>query len=150
LDREVIPMADDEAERRTTRALIPGAALAIRVPPEPNTNETAGEGSGTAAPVRGFPEDPPSAPLQAPESRNHQKQLKTAAELAKMIELDLASHPDCPKAGFRVTVYGWPRWRAMLAIGPAAGGVRNPSEWRELTQELAERLRKRYDLAWEE
>ena len=93
---------------------------------------------------------PPSAPLQAPESRNQQKQLKTAAELAEMIELDLASHPDCPKAGFRVTVYGWPRWRAMLTIKPAAGGVRNPQEWRELTQELAERLRKRYDVAWEE
>ena len=67
-----------------------------------------------------------------------------------MIELDLAHHPDCPKVGFRVTVYGWPRWRAMLTIEPAAGGIRNPNEWRELTHELAERLRKRYDLAWEE
>ena len=65
-------------------------------------------------------------------------------------ELDLAGHPDCPKAGFRVTVYGWPVWRAMLMITPAAGAVRNPQEWRELTNELAERLRKRYDLALSE
>jgi hypothetical protein len=76
-----------------------------------------------------------------------QRQLKTAEELAEMIERDLASHPDCPRAGFRVTVYGWPDWRAMLTITPAAGAVRNPQEWRDLTGELAERLRKRYDLA---
>jgi hypothetical protein len=140
-------MADDEAEGRTSRALIPGAASAIpgRIPPEPNTDD-----AGITAPARGLQENPTSAPLQAPESRNQQKQLKTAAELADMIELDLSSHPDCPKAGFRVTVYGWPRWRAMLTIGPAAGGVRNPQDWRELTQELAERLRKRYDMDWEE
>ena len=78
-----------------------------------------------------------------------QRQLKTAAELSEMIEQDLAHHPDCPKAGFQVTVYGWPYWRAMLTIKPAAGAVRNPQEWRALTNELAERLRKRYDLAWE-
>ena len=77
------------------------------------------------------------------------KRFKTAAELAEMIEFDLARHPDCPKAGFRVTVYGGSQWRAMLTITPAAGGVRNPQEWRELTNDLAERLRKRYDLAWE-
>jgi hypothetical protein len=64
-----------------------------------------------------------------------------------MIKLDLARHPDCPKAGFRVTVYGWPHWRTMLTITPAAGGIRNPQEWRDLTDELAERLRKRYDLS---
>jgi len=79
-----------------------------------------------------------------------QKQLKTAAELAEMIKFDLAGHPDCPKAGLRVTVYGWPVWRAMLMITPAAGAVRNPQEWRELTNELAERLRKRYDLVLDE
>jgi hypothetical protein len=78
-----------------------------------------------------------------------QRQLKTAAELAEMIEFDLARHPDCPKDGFRVTVYGGSHWRAMLTITPAAGGVRNPREWRDLTNDLAERLRKRYDLAWE-
>jgi hypothetical protein len=139
-------MPDDEPEGDTSRLeqIIPGKASA------PNDGETAAEGGDTTAPVSGFPENALSAALQAPEGRNQQKQLKTAAELAEMIELDLARHPDCPKAGFRVTVYGWPRWRAMLTIEPAAGGVQNPWEWRELTQELAERLRKRYDLAWDE
>ena len=65
-----------------------------------------------------------------------------------MIETDLARHPDCPEAGFRVTVYGWPYWQAMLTITPAAGRIRNPGEWRDLTSGLAERLRKRYDLAF--
>jgi hypothetical protein len=147
-------MANDEAEDDTfawTR-LIPGKASAIggQIPHEPSANETAGEASPTTAAARGFEENPPSSPLQVSENRNQPKQLKTAAELAEMIELDLAHHPDCPKAGFRVTVYGWPRWRAMLTIEPAAGGIRNPQDWRELTQELAERLRKRYDVAREE
>jgi len=110
-------------------------------------SDIAGEGRGTPAPARGFV-DPPSAPLQDPEG-GKKKQLKTAAELAAMIEMDLSRHPDCPKAGFRVTIYGWPRWRAMLTIEPAAGAVRNPQEWRDLTQELAERLRRRHDLIWE-
>jgi hypothetical protein len=144
-------MTNDEAEGHMFAWLIPGKAAAIggQIPPRPNANETAGEGSPATAAARGFEENPP-APPQVSESRDQPKQLKTAAELAQMIELDLARHPDCPKAGFRVTVYGWPRWRAMLAIEPAAGGIRNPEEWRELTQELAERLRKRYDVAWEE
>jgi hypothetical protein len=90
-----------------------------------------------------------AASLEPIQSEVPQKQLKTAGELAEMIELDLGRHPDSPKAGFQVTVYGWPRWRAMLTIKPAAGPVRNPHEWRDLTNELAERLRKRYDLAWE-
>jgi hypothetical protein len=76
------------------------------------------------------------------------KELKSAAELAHMIELDLAQHPDCPKNGFRVTVYGATHWRAMLTITPAAGRIRNPQQWRDLTDELADRLRQRYDLAW--
>jgi hypothetical protein len=76
------------------------------------------------------------------------KETKTAAELAQMIEADLAKHPECPRTGFQVTVYGTTLWRAMLTIKPAAGPVRNPQEWRDLTEELAERLRKRYDLAW--
>ena len=79
-----------------------------------------------------------------------ESKFKTAAELAELIESDLARHPDRPKAGFRVTVYGWPYWRAMLTITPAAGVVRNPQEWRDLTDNLAERLRKRFDLAWKE
>lgn len=76
------------------------------------------------------------------------KEIKTAAELAQMIEADLAKHPECPRQGFVVTVYGTTLWRAMLTITPAAGAVRNPQEWRDLTQELADRLRKRYDLSW--
>ncbi len=82
------------------------------------------------------------------EPRVSRKELKTAAELAAMIQLDLAQHPDCPKNGFRVTVYGATHWRAMLTIMTAAGGVRNPQQWRDLTDELADRLRQRYDLAW--
>jgi hypothetical protein len=76
------------------------------------------------------------------------KELKSAAELAEMIELDLAQHPDCPKNGFRVTVYGATHWRAMLTITTAAGRVSNPQQWRDFTDELADRLRQRYDLAW--
>ena len=93
----------------------------------------------------------PSDALNAESSEGvkRQKKLKTAVELAKMIEVDLAGHPDCPEAGFRVTVYGWPHWRAMLTITPAAGRVRDPQEWRDLTDDLADRLRKHYDLAWE-
>lgn len=92
---------------------------------------------------------PAAARLEPIERTAQQRQLKTAAELAEMIELDLARHPDCPKEGFRVTVYGGSHWRAMLTITPAAGGIRNPQEWRDLTNDLAERFRKRYDLAWE-
>ena len=76
------------------------------------------------------------------------KETKTAVELAQMIEADLAKHPQCPREGFVVTVYGTTLWRAMLTITPAAGPVPNPQEWRDLTEELAERLRKRFDLAW--
>jgi hypothetical protein len=36
----------------------------------------------------------------------------------------------------------------MLTITPAAGPVRNAQELRYLTEELAERLRKRCDLNW--
>lgn len=83
---------------------------------------------------------------EASRGEAQQRQFKTAEELAEMIEFDLTGHPDCPKAGFRVTVYGWPDWRAMLTITPAAGRIRNPEQWRDLTSEFAERLRKRYDL----
>jgi len=76
------------------------------------------------------------------------KQTKSAEELAAMIEAYLAKHPECPRSGFQVTVYGTTLWRAMLTIKPAAGPVRNPQEWRDLTEELADRLRRRYDLAW--
>jgi hypothetical protein len=89
--------------------------------------------------------------VEAPEGSSdvsQAKETKTAAELAQMLEADLSKHPDCPAKGFVVTVYGSIQWRAMLMITPAAGPVRNPQEWRDLTEELAERLRKRYDLAW--
>jgi hypothetical protein len=74
------------------------------------------------------------------------KELKTAAELASMIERDLMLHSDCPKTGLKVTVYGFTNWRAMLTIAPAAGRVSEPQKWRDLTDEFAERLRHRYDL----
>jgi hypothetical protein len=99
------------------------------------------------------PEVPQQAPEVAVEAHPARpdvstgRETKTAAELAQMIEADLAKHPQCPK-GLQVTVYGATLWRAMLTITPAAGPVRDPQEWRDLTEELAERLRNRYDLAW--
>ena len=126
------------------------AAILGRHAPESNTSDMP-EAEPTSAVERHFPvieSSPPTAPhLEASDGEAPQKQLKTAAELAEMIEQDLARHPDCPKAGFRVTVYGGSHWRAMLTITPAAGAIRNPGEWRDLTNEFAERLRKRYDLA---
>jgi len=88
----------------------------------------------------------PRPPVMS-EPRVSRKELKTAAELAEMIQRDLAQHPDCPKNGFRVTVYGATHWRAMLTITTAAGRVRNPQQWRDLTDEFADRLRQRYELA---
>jgi hypothetical protein len=125
------------------------AAITGQNPPEPRARELI-EAQGTPTPARDSSLGESSPPASPHEGESQQKQLKTASELAKMIEIDLSRHPDCPKAGFRVTVYGWPFWRAMLTITPAAGRVRNPQEWRDLTNELAEQLRKRYDLAWEE
>jgi hypothetical protein len=128
------------------------AAIAGRHPPGPKAKD------GPEARIRlvatrdslpGEASQPAPAIPEPAESIAPQRQLKTAAELAEMIELDLARHPDCPKNGFRVTVYGGSHWRAMLTITPAAGGLRNAGEWRDLTNELAERLRKHYDLAWE-
>jgi hypothetical protein len=92
---------------------------------------------------------PVAASLEPVEAVTPKRERKTAAELAEMIELDLARHPDCPKSGMRVTVYGGTHWRAMLTITPAAGRVRNPQEWRDLANDLAERLSKRYALASE-
>jgi len=128
------------------------AGITGRHPPEPKTNDPqVSKGSPAAARhVLAGESSPPAATNAGPvEAVAQQKQFKTAAELAEMIELDLARHPDCPRAGFRVTVYGGSHWRAMLTITPAAGGVRNPREWRDLTDDLAERLRTHYDLARE-
>ena len=128
------------------------AAISGRNPPESKTSDPQKAKVPPAA-VRDFPvseiSPPAAANLEPVEGVAQQRQLKTAAELAEMIELDLARHPDCPRAGFRVTVYGGSHWRAMLTITPAAGGVRNPREWRDLTDDLAERLRAHYDLARE-
>ena len=149
-------MADDERESYATTwaQFISSKAPAMpgHNPPEPKADGRLREAQDASTLAKGSPlgDSSPPASLQIPEGEAQQKQFKTAAELAEMIELDLARHPDCPRAGFQVTVYGWPHWRAMLTISPAAGGVRNPQEWRNLTSELAERLRKRYDLAWEE
>jgi hypothetical protein len=81
---------------------------------------------------------------RAPNTRN---ELKTAAELAAMIEADLAQHPECPKGGFRITVL---RGKALAPHADDHTGRRSnsPQKWRDLTDELAERLRQRYDLAW--
>jgi hypothetical protein len=147
--------ADDDHDKLTLTQQIfeKTAAILGRHPPEFNTNDPP-EAEAIPAFERHFPVvegSPPTAPhQQAGEVETPQRQRKTAAELAEMIEQDLARHPDCPKAGFRVTVYGGSYWRAMLTITPAAGGIRNPEEWRDLTNEFAERLRKRYDLAREE
>jgi hypothetical protein len=147
-------MADDSDDDKITLAQqIFGKSAAVlgRKLLEPKANDSL-EAEIPSAAARNFPGSegsaPPASTLGASEDAAPQKQLKRAAELAEMIERDLASHPDCPRAGFRVTIYGWPFWRAMLTITPAAGAVRNPKEWRDLTSKLAERLRTRYDLAW--
>jgi hypothetical protein len=128
------------------------AAILGRHRPESDTNDLS-EANAISAVERHFPvieNSPPTAPYpEAGEGVPPQKQIKSAAELAEMIERDLAQHPDCPRAGFRVTVYGGSHWRAMLSITPAAGGIRNPEEWRDLTDQFVGRLRKRYDLARE-
>ena len=150
-------MPDDSGDDKITLAeqIFAKDADLFRKPLESRANVgVEAELPSASAVARDFPRSESSAQATskpgASEGALPQKQLKTAAELAEMIEHDLASHPDCPRAGFRVTVYGWQDWRAMLTITPAAGAVRNPQEWRDLTGELAERLRKRYDLAWEQ
>jgi hypothetical protein len=145
--------SDNSNDRKVTLAQqIFGVETFFGFPPEPKTNDM----SAARMPLvverdsRVRESSSPAAANMEPIERVvQQRQLKTAAELAEMIELDLARHPDCPKEGFRVTVYGGSHWRAMLTITPAAGGIRNPQEWRDLTDDLAERLRNGYDLAWE-
>jgi hypothetical protein len=154
-DAKVTEDDDNEDDKVTLAQQIFGkaaAAISGRNLPERKTdNVTEAEAPPVAtrdSPVSEI--SPWAAAKSAPiEGAAQQRELKTAAELAEMIELNLARHPDCPKAGFRVTVYGGSYWRAMLTITPAAGAVRDPAEWRELTNDLAERLRVRYDLASE-
>jgi hypothetical protein len=92
-------------------------------------------------------ESPQPPPL--PKALPHRKVSKKAAELAAMITQDLSQHPDAPKQGLKITVYGGTHWRAMLTITPAAGRIRDPQALRDLTNEPARRLRKHYDMAWE-
>ena len=125
------------------------AVLSGRNPSEPRTNDAPEAKTPPAAARDSSGREVSPASPEPGEAHAPQRQLKTADELAELIESDLARHPDCPKRGFRVTVYGGSHWRAMLTITPAAGPVRNFGEWRDLTNDLAERLRKHYDLAWE-
>jgi hypothetical protein len=125
-DKEIVNLAEQILGQRSPRSDVPLV--------EPNALEQA-------------PEAPVGALLGSTDAAEG-KQTKTAAELAELIEADLAQHPHCPRKGLQVTVYGSTLWRAMLMITPAAGPLRNPQEWRDLTEELAERLRKRYDLDW--
>jgi hypothetical protein len=150
LSRGFKVMAENEGERHAIpwAQFISETASALLRQHSPQSNPNAVLAGATAAPA---PDSPESNLASSPtNNKDRPSQSKTAAELAKMIEADLGCHPDCPKAGFRITVYGWPNWRAMLTIGPAAGPVRDPQRWRDLTDELAERLRNRYDLAWGE
>ena len=112
---------------------VPASAEADAIPP--GTPEVV---AGVESPI---PQDMPNALPR--------KELKTAAELAAMIEFDLAQLPEAPGQGLRVTVYGATHWRAMLTILPAAGSVRDPQRLRNITDLLADRLRQHYDLAWE-
>jgi hypothetical protein len=108
-------------------------------------------GTPSQAPENKTPPQAPETRVEARKERAEPPQVresKTAEELARMIEADLARHPQCPSQGFAVTVYGATHWRAMLTITPAAGPLQNAQQWRDLTEELAERLRQRYDLAW--
>jgi hypothetical protein len=152
-ERDTKVAEDDNSEnyKVTLAQQIFGRAAVIsgRNPPEARTNDAA-EAKIPPVAARDSPiREASSAGPESGEAQAQQRQSKTAAELAELIESDLARHPDCPKRGFRVTVYGGSHWRAMLTITPAAGPVRNPGEWRNLTNDLAERLRKHYDLAWE-
>src|ERR1700688_4898081 len=91
--------ADDEPKNHavTLAQQIFGNAAAIpgHIPPAPDPARHSSSGESS----------PPSS-LATTDGEDQRKQVKTAAELAELIESDLARHPDCPKAGFRVTVYG--------------------------------------------
>lgn len=137
----------------------PVGPVVQRIAQEPKAvaaQSTARESEPVTQPVHaGAPaEDITSASLERPPGLSKPlrqlKELRTAARLAAMIEQDLAQHPEAPGKGLRVTVYGgMSQWRAMLTIMPAAGAVRHPQQLRDYTDQLAERLRQRYDLAWE-
>jgi hypothetical protein len=133
-DKEIINLAQQIIGQQQPKSAPPPAEPKSQ-PPTP---------SGLAVEARAEARQDTAAPAAVPTGR----ETKTAEELAGMIEADLAKHPQCPRKGLVVTVYGTTLWRAMLMITPAAGPVRDPQEWRDLTEQLAERLRQRYDLAW--
>jgi hypothetical protein len=159
------PAPSEKAVQASPPATVAATAIQAIAPQATNPSPSAAPVTSQAAPVmkpepaiippkvleitdRVLLESPRSPDL--PRSLPYGRQLKTAAELATIIERDLAQHPDTPKQGLRVTVYGGASdWRAMLTILPAAGRVRNAQQLRELTAHLAERLRQRYLMAWE-
>jgi hypothetical protein len=141
-DKEIISLAQQIIGKQQPKSAPPPAEPEppLAAPPDPKPPAPV----GLAAEARADARQEPASPAALPAGR----ETKTAEELARMIEADLAKHPNCPRKGLVVTVYGTTLWRAMLMITPAAGPVRNPQEWRDLTEQLAERLRQRYDLAW--
>jgi hypothetical protein len=78
-------------------------------------------------------------------SEHHPKEMKTAEELAAMIQADLSKMDGCPQQGVKVTVYGIP-WKAMLTFGAAAGPVRNKGELQRFFEIITERLQRLYDV----
>ena len=143
-DKEIISLAQQIIGKQQPKSVPPPAEPKpqLAAPPDPKPQPPAP--SGLAAEARAEARQEPVSPAALPAAR----ETKTAEELARMIEADLAKHPNCPRKGLVVTVYGTTLWRAMLMITPAAGPLRNPQEWRDLTEQLADRLRQRYDLAW--
>jgi hypothetical protein len=97
-------MADDERESftRTLAQQLFGMSSALpgHNPPEPDAGDLI-EAQVTPRPAPDSPSIENSPETSEAEARH--KPLKTATELAEMIEFDLARHPDCPKTGFRVT-----------------------------------------------
>lgn len=74
------------------------------------------------------------------------RQLRSAAEMAKIIFNALKGLDGVPERGFIITVYGANPWNAMLTIGTEAGAVRDAQGWRERVQEIAVRLRSNFDI----
>jgi hypothetical protein len=79
------------------------------------------------------------------EELKHNREPKTAEELAAMIHADLSKVDGCPQRGVTVTVYGLP-WKAMLTFGAAAGPVRNKAELEGFFRIITERLQRLYDV----
>jgi hypothetical protein len=42
----------------------------------------------------------------------------------------MIQHPECPKSGFHITVYGATHWRAMLTTDELAERLRQRMIWR--------------------